>query len=67
MLAGAEGGTDVRLGGGPLALGWLGPPQACPIIAAARSSVTDGRRPFVADRRRLSALADRDRVMCAEA
>jgi hypothetical protein len=50
---GGAGGAD-WLGSGPDALGWLGSPQAPPIIAAARSSV--------ADRRRLG-----DRVMCAEA
>jgi hypothetical protein len=59
MLAGACADVDGWFDAAWLALGWLGSPQASPIINAARSSV--------ADRRRLSAVADRDRVMCAEA
>jgi hypothetical protein len=59
MLAGACADVDGWFDAGWLELGWLGSPQAWPIINAAMSSV--------ADRRRLSALADRDRVMCAEA
>jgi hypothetical protein len=68
MLSGGSADVDGWLDAGRLALGWLGSPQAWPIINVARSSATDGRRLSAQSRPQSGRLvADRDRVMCAEA
>jgi hypothetical protein len=64
MLAGGNVDVDGWLDADWLALGWLCSPHAWPIINAARSSATDGRRLSARSRPQSGRLvADRDRVM----